>query len=77
MRTSRRLAIATAVAATAMGLAACSGIATSGAIGNGTTSTAHAGQKEQGGTATIAWPAARPRTSSSRCRRRPTPTATT
>jgi peptide/nickel transport system substrate-binding protein len=57
MRTSRRLAIATAVAATAMGLAACSGIATSGAIGNGTTSTAHAGQKEQGGTATMAWPA--------------------
>ena len=56
MRTSRRLAIATAVAATAMGLAACSGIATSGAIGNGTTSTAHVGQKEQGGTATIAWP---------------------
>jgi peptide/nickel transport system substrate-binding protein len=56
MRSSRRLAIATAVAATAMGLAACSGIATSGAIGNGTTSTAHVGQKEQGGTATIAWP---------------------
>ena len=56
MRTSRRLAIATAVAATAMGLAACSGIATSGAIGNGTTSTAHGGQKEQGGAATIAWP---------------------
>jgi peptide/nickel transport system substrate-binding protein len=57
MRTSRRLAVATAVAATAMGLAACSGIASSGAIGNGTTSTAHVGQKEQGGTATIAWPA--------------------
>jgi peptide/nickel transport system substrate-binding protein len=57
MRTSRRLAIATAVAATAMGLAACSGIATSSAIGNGTTSTAHAGQKQQGGTATMAWPA--------------------
>ena len=55
MRTSRRLAIATAVAATAMGLAACSGIATSSAIGNGTTSTAHVGQKEQGGTATMAW----------------------
>jgi peptide/nickel transport system substrate-binding protein len=57
MRTSRRLAIATAAAATAMGLAACSGIATSSAIGNGTTSTAHGGQKEQGGTATMAWPA--------------------
>ena len=57
MRTSRRLAIATAVAATAMGLAACSGIATGSAIGNGTTSTAHGGQKERGGTATIAWPA--------------------
>jgi len=57
MRTSRRLAIATAVTATAMGLAACSGIATGSAIGNGTTSTAHVGQKEQGGTATMAWPA--------------------
>ncbi len=57
MRTSRRLAIATAVAATAMGLAACSGIATSSAIGSGTTSTPHGGQKEQGGTATMAWPA--------------------
>ena len=77
MRTSRRLAIATAVAATAMGLAACSGIAGSGAIGNGTTSTAHVGQKEQGGTATIAWPDGRTRTSSSRCRRPPTRTATT
>ncbi|HEV3383109.1 MAG TPA: peptide ABC transporter substrate-binding protein [Trebonia sp.] len=55
MRTSRRLAIAAVMAATAIGLAACSGSGGSSAIGTGS-GTAATGQKVQGGTVTVAWP---------------------
>jgi peptide/nickel transport system substrate-binding protein len=60
MRTSRR-SVVTAAAALLMaaGVAACSGAGGSTAIGNGNSSTASpAGTKVEGGTVTVAWPAA-------------------
>ncbi|MGH3170142.1 MAG: ABC transporter substrate-binding protein [Trebonia sp.] len=55
MRTSRRLATAAVTAATAIGIAACSGSGGGSGISSGGGSAA-TGQKVQGGTATVAWP---------------------
>ena len=60
MRTLRRLAIATVSLALATTVAACSGTGSGSAIGNGNGTGAPKGQKEQGGTVTMAWIAAAP-----------------
>jgi peptide/nickel transport system substrate-binding protein len=60
MRTLRRLAIATVSLALATTVAACSGTGSGSAIGNGNGTGAAKGQKEQGGTVTMAWIASAP-----------------
>jgi peptide/nickel transport system substrate-binding protein len=60
MRTLRRLAIATVSLALATTVAACSGSGSGSAIGNGNGTGAPKGQKEQGGTVTMAWVASAP-----------------
>jgi peptide/nickel transport system substrate-binding protein len=60
MRTFRRLGTATVSLALATTVAACSGSGSGSAIGNGNGTGAPQGQREQGGTATMAWIAAAP-----------------